>query len=150
MKRPVLIVLAVAVFLAASFGVTRYLNNDTVERAKVVELLRDQARGDAPAMLERLQGCDDPACVAIVRANAARLRRDGEVKIALYQSQTAHALRSRTKYTRVVWFPSGGEAQTTVQCVLVRRAGNAIAGMTVSLLRITAAFRDRESSCPSS
>ena len=37
-----------------------------------------------------------------------------------------------------------------MQCVLVRREGNAIAGMTVSLLRITAPFRDRESSCPSS
>jgi hypothetical protein len=101
-------------------------------------------------MLKRLRDCDDAACVAIVRSNATKLRRRGEVKIALYQSQTAHALTSRTKYTRVVWFPSGQEARTTVQCVLVRRAGNAIAGMTVSLLRITAAFRDRESSCPSS
>ena len=150
MKRPVVIVLAVVAFLVASFGVTRYLNNDTVERARVVELLRDQARGDAPAMLGRLQDCDDAACVAIVRANATELRRRGEVKIALYQSQTAHALTSRTRYTRVVWFPAGDEARTTVQCVLVRRDGNAIAGMTVSLLRITAAFRDRESSCPSS
>jgi hypothetical protein len=149
-KRPVLIVLAVVAFLAVSVGVTRYLNTDTVERARVVELLRDQARGDAPAMLKRLRDCDDAACVATVRANATKLRRRGEVKIALYQSQTAHALTSRTKYTRVVWFPSGQEARTTVQCVLVRRAGNAIAGMTVSLLRITAAFRDRESSCPSS
>lgn len=148
MKRPVLIVLAVVAFLVLCFGVTRYLNNDTVERAKVVELLRDQARGDAPAMLERLQGCDDVACTATVRSNAAKLRHRDEVKIALYQSQTAHALRTRTKYTRVVWFPAKQPAQTTVQCVLVRREGNAIAGMTVSLLRITAAFRDRESSCP--
>lgn len=147
MKRPVLIV-AVVAFLVVCFGVTRYLNNDTVERAKVVELLRDQARGDAPAMLERLQDCDDAACTATVRSNATKLRHRDEVKIALYQSQTAHALTSRTKYTRVVWFPSKQPAQTTVQCVLVRRDGNAIAGMTVSLLRITAAFRDRESSCP--
>lgn len=149
MKRALLIAIVVVAFLAVSAGVARYLNNDTVERAQVVELLRAQVRGDAPAMLRRLQGCDDPACVATVRANATRLRHSGEVKIALYQSQTAHALRSRTNYTRVVWFPAGEEAQTTVQCVLVRRDGNAIAGMTVSLLRITAAFRDRESSCPS-
>lgn len=149
MKRPVLIVLAVVALLVIGFGVARYLNNDTVERARVVELLRDQARGDAPAMLERLKGCDDAACVAVVRANATKLRHNGEVKIALYQSQTAHALTSRTRYTRVVWFPSGRSAQTTVQCVLVRRDGNVLAGMTVSLLRITAAFPDRESSCPS-
>ncbi len=150
MKRPVVIVLLVVAFIAVSFGVARYLNNDTAERAAVVDLLRAQARGDAPAMLRRLRGCDDPGCIATVRANATRFRRDAEVKIALYQSQTAHALASRTKYTRVVWFPSGREQETTVQCVLVRRTGNAIAGMTVSLLRITAALRDREASCPPS
>jgi hypothetical protein len=145
-KRPVLIVLAVVVFLAVSVGVTRYLNTDTVERARVVELLRDQARGDAPAMLKRLRDCDDAACVAIVRSNATKLRRRGEVKIALYQSQTAHALGSRTRFTRVVWFTP--ERLTTVQCVLVRRKGNVFAGTTVSLLRVTAPI-GRESSCPS-
>lgn len=150
MKRALFIIVAAVAFLAVSVGVARYLNNDTVERAQVVDLLREQARGDASAMLRRLRGCDDPACVATVRANATRLRHSGEVKIALYQSQTAHALRSRTSYTRVVWFPAGQDARTTVQCVLVHRDGNVIAGMTVSLLRITAAFRDRESSCPSS
>ncbi len=147
MKR-VLIVLAVLVVIGGSFVTARWINNDTVERARVVELLRDQLRGDAAAMLRRLEDCADPGCVAVVRANASRLRRDGELKVALYQSQTAHALRSRTKYTRVVWFPSGREAETTVQCVLVRRDGNVFAGMTVSLLRVTAPI-GRESSCPS-
>jgi hypothetical protein len=143
-----LIVLAVVVVIGGSFVIARWINNDTVERARVVELLRDQLRGDAAAMLRRLEACEDPRCVAVVRANARRLRRDAELKVALYQSQTAHALRSRTKFTRVVWFPSGREAQTTVQCVLVRRDGNVFAGMTVSLLRVTAPI-GRESSCPS-
>ena len=147
MKRA-LIVVAVLAVLAGSVVVARWINNDTVERARVVELLRAQLRGDAPAMLRGLEGCRDPACVAVVRANARRLRRDAELKVALYQSQTAHALRTRTKFTRVVWFPSGREAQTTVQCVLVRREGNVFAGMTVSLLRVTAPI-GRESSCPS-
>ena len=35
-----------------------------------------------------------------------------------------------------------------MQCVLVRREGNVFAGMTVSLLRVTAPI-GRESSCPS-
>ena len=147
MKRP-LIIVAVLVLVAASFVVARWINNDTVERARVVELLRAQMRGDAAEMLRRLEACDDPACADVVRANARRLRRDTELKVALYQSQTAHALRSRTKFTRVVWFPAGREAQTTVQCVLVRRDGNLFAGMTVSLLRVTAPI-GRESSCPS-
>jgi len=148
-KRPVIIVAAVVVLLAASFFVARWINNDTVERARVVELLRAQSRGDAADMLRRLDGCKDAACVTVVRANAGKLRRDAELKVALYQSQTAHALRSRTKFTRVVWFPAGREAETTVQCVLVRRKGNVFAGMTVSLLRVTAPI-GRESSCPSS
>ena len=147
MKRP-LIILAVLVFLGLSVVVGRWLNNDTVERAKVVELLRAQMRGDAAAMLRRLDGCTEPACVAVVRDNARRLRRDAELKIALYGSQTSHALSSRTKFTRVVWFPEGREAETTVQCVLVDREGNVLTGMAVSLLRITARI-GRQSSCPS-
>jgi hypothetical protein len=145
-KRPLIIVAAVVAFLGVSFVVARWLNNDTVERAKVTELLEDQIRGDADAMLRRLEDCRDPACVAIVRRNAARLRGQGELKIALYQSQTAHALGSRTRFTRVVWFTP--ERLTTVQCVLVRREGNVFAGTTVSLLRVTAPI-GRESSCPS-
>ena len=147
-KRALVIALAVVALLVSSAFVLRWINNDTVERARVETLLRAQLRGDAPAMLRLLQACADPACVAVVRANARRLRRDAELRIALYQSRTAHALRSRTKFTRVVWFASGREAETTVQCVLVRRDGNLFAGMTVSLLRVTAPI-GRESSCPS-
>jgi len=147
-KRPLIIGAGVLVLVAVSFVVARWINNDTVERARVVELLRAQLRGDTADMLRRLTACGEPACASVVRENARRLRRDGELKIALYQSQTAHALRSRTQFTRVVWFPSGREAETTVQCVLVRREGNALTGMTVSLLRVTAPI-GRESSCPS-
>jgi hypothetical protein len=145
-KRPLLIAVAVVAFLAISFVVARWLNNDTVERGQVTELLEAQIRGDADAMLRRLRGCEDPACVAVVRRNAERLRGEGELKIALYQSQTAHALSSRTRFTRVVWFTP--QRLTTVQCVLVRREGNLFAGTTVSLLRVTAPI-GRESSCPS-
>ena len=146
MKRPLIIVCAVVAFLAVSFFVARWLSNDTTERGKVIELLRAQLRGDAEAMLRRLDGCDDPDCISVVRANARRLRGSGELKIALYQSATAHALAARTKFTRVVWFSPG--RLTTVQCVLVRRSGNVFAGMTVSLLQLTAPI-GRESSCPS-
>lgn len=143
MKRPLLIAVAVIAFLAVSAVVARWLNDDTVERGRVVELLRAQARGDAAAML-RVVRCSDTRCVAVVRANARRLRAPGAVKVALYQSQTAHALRSRTKPTRVVWFTPG--RLTTVQCVLVRRTGNVFAGVSVTLLRISAPI-GRESSC---
>jgi hypothetical protein len=143
-KRPLLIAAAVLILLAVSFVVARWLNGDTTERARVEQLLKAQARGDAPAMLRILE-CPDAACEQLVRTNARRLRGKGDLKIALYQSQTAHALRSRTKQTRVVWFTPG--RLTTVQCVLVRREGNVFAGMTVSLLRLSAPI-GRESSCP--
>ena len=142
-KRIVLIGVAVTAFLGVSAIVARWLSADTDERGQVVELLRAQARGDAEGMLRRL-ACRDPACVAVVRDNARRLRGRGELKIPLYQSGTAHALRSETKPTRVVWFTPG--RLTTVQCVLVRRTGNVIAGTSVTLLRLSAPI-GRESSC---
>ena len=144
MKRVVIVAVAVTAFLAVSVVVARWLSADTDERGQVVELLRAQARGDVAGMLRRLQ-CRDPACVAVVRANARRLHGRGELKIALYQSGTAHALRSRTKPTRVVWFTPG--RLTTVQCVLVKRTGNVLTGPSVSLLRLSAPT-GREVSCP--
>ncbi len=143
-KRPLLIAAAVIAFLAVVFVVTRWLSNDTNERGDVVTLLKAQAKGDATAML-RVLNCPDSACRTIVSANARRLRAPGEVKIALYQSQTAHALRSATKPTRVVWYTDPDN--TIVQCVLVRRKGNVFAGTSVSLLRVSAPI-PRESSCP--
>ena len=139
-----LIVIGILAVLAISAIVARYINNDTVERGKVTELLRAQAKGDAAKMLT-LVDCPDEACKRLVRANATKLRGRGDLKIALYQSQTAHALSSRTKPTRVVWFTPG--RLTTVQCVLVERKGNVFAGTSVSLLRLSAPI-DRESSCP--
>jgi hypothetical protein len=143
-KRAILIAVAVVAVLAVSALVARYLNNDTVERGKVTELLRAQAKGDAARMLALVE-CPDEACRRLIRANARKLRGRGELKIALYQSQTAHALKSRTKPTRVVWFLRG--RLTTVQCVLVRRTGNVFAGTSISLLRLSAPI-GRESSCP--
>jgi hypothetical protein len=143
-KRSLLIAVAVIAFLAIALLVTRWLSNDTNERGDVVTLLKAQAKGDAAAML-RVLNCPDAACKALAIANAKRLRAPGEVKIALYQSQTAHALRSRTKPTRVVWYTNPDN--TIVQCVLVRRKGNVFAGTSVSLLRLSAPI-PRESSCP--
>lgn len=145
MKRPLLIAIAVLAVVVVSALVARWINNDTVERGKVVELLRAQSKGDATTML-RLVHCPDQACAVLIRKNARTLRGKGELKIALYQSQTAHALKSRTKPTRVVWFTP--DRLTTVQCVLVRRSGNVFAGTSVTLLRLSAPI-DRESSCPS-
>ncbi len=145
MKRALPIAVAVVAFLAITVIATRWIGNDTAERADVERLLEAQLAGDPAAMLDILD-CPDEACRELVAGNAARMRGSGDLKIALYQSQTAHALRSRTKPTRVVWFTRPQE--TVVQCVLVRRTGNVLAGASVSLLRLSAPLIDRESSCP--
>ena len=96
-------------------------------------------------MLRRLDCADEPAA-SVVRANARRLRAPGELKIALYQSQTAHApaLAHEADARRVVTDP---DRLTIVQCVLVRRTGDILAGTSVSLLRLSAPI-GREASCP--
>jgi len=144
-KRRLLIAVTVVIVLVASAFVARWLNYDTAERSRVTQLLRAQARGDASAML-RIVRCPDTACEALVRTNARRLKGRGDLKIALYQTRTGHAVSTRTGQVRVVWFTPG--RLTTVQCVLVRRRGDVFAGMTVSLLRLSAPI-GRESSCPS-
>ncbi len=143
-KRPLIIAVAAIAVIAISAVVARWIINDSVERDKVTDLLRAQAMGDASKM-RSLVDCPDDACEALLEKNARALRGRGDLKIALYQSQTAHALRSRTKPTRVVWFTPG--RLTTVQCVLVRRGGNVLTGASITLLRLSAPI-DRESSCP--
>lgn len=144
MKRAA-IVLGVLSFLAVSLLVARWLYADSVERAAVEALLRDQARGDAAAMRRRLD-CPDVRCAAVARANAQRLRlRPGaEIEIVRYDSASARALGSTTEPTRVVWTAPG--RLTTVQCVLVRREGDPAAGISVTLVRVSAPI-GRESSC---
>ena len=68
--------------------------------------------------------------------NAAALRGPGVVTILAYQSPTAYSLTGATGKTRVAWkLPA---RLPTVQCVLVRRSGNFLSGVSVSMLAIGA------------
>jgi hypothetical protein len=90
-------------------------------------------------MLALLSGCrEHPACVAVVRSNASnpRLRRAGAVKILSLKSSTAYALSSTSGKSRVAWTVIG--KLPVVQCVVVRRSGNFVKGMTISLLSLSA------------
>lgn len=143
-RRWPLIVLAVIVFLAISALLARWLSTEGEERDKVHTLLQAQARGDAAAMLAQLHGCD-AACRAIVERDARTLKRRGDVKIVSYESGTSYALGSATGQTRVAW-TSLEQGLVEVQCVTVRRSGSALAGRSVTLLRISAPI-DRQGSC---
>lgn len=146
MRRAVLIAVGVVVFLAISFELARYLQTESRERAAILTLLQAQARGDAVAMLARLDpSCRaDARCRATVRADAARLERPGDPKILSLESGTAYALGSKTALTRVAWTVVG-RGLPVVQCVTVRRSGTALAGRRVSLLRVSAPIGNQAS-----
>jgi hypothetical protein len=145
-RRLTIVVLGLVTFLAISLVLARWLSTETRERNAVYALLRAQARGDAPGMLARLDGCAArPACRAQVRANARRLRRTGAVKILAYRSHTAYALGRASGLTRVAWTVID-RGLPVVQCVVVQRKGTVLAGRTVTLQRLSAPI-GRESDC---
>jgi hypothetical protein len=73
-----------------------------------------------------------------VSANVAnpRLRRSGGVKILQLTSSTAYSLTGATGKTRLAWTVIG--ALPVVQCIGVRRTGNAVSGIKVALTSLSA------------
>ena len=144
-RRLPLIVAAVLAFLAVSGLLARWLSTESTERDKVHRLLEAEARGDGRAMLAQLHGCEDAACRATVLRLARTIKRRGAVKIVYYESGTSYALGAATGKTRVAW-TSLEQGLVVVQCVTIRRGGSALAGRSVTLLRISAPI-DRQGSC---
>lgn len=147
MRRAALIAVAVVAFLGISLALARFLTTESRERGHVLDLIEAQAHGDADAMLAELApSCRaDARCRAGVVALAKRMRRTGDPKIIAYDSKTSYALGASTGETRVAWTIVNRQLPV-VQCVLVRRSGNALTGRSVSLLRVSAPI-DNESSC---
>jgi hypothetical protein len=146
-RRRLLIALGVLVFLVLSGLLARFLTTDNLEREEDVALIQAEAKGDANAMLDKLSGCRErAACVAEVQHNAAnpRLRRSGAVKILSLTSATANAPTGATGRTRLAWTVLG--KNPIVQCIDVRRTGNALSGVSVKLLRISAPI-ENEADC---
>ncbi len=143
-RAKLLIAVGVVAFLAISFVLARYLLTENRERDAVLALLQDQARGDARAMLKRLDDCD-ARCRAAVQSNARRLKRQGEVKILAYDSSTSYALGGASGPTRVAWTIIDRQLPV-VQCVEVVRGGNVLTGATISLRRLSVPI-DRQGTC---
>ena len=143
MGRIVLIALGVAVFVAVSLLLARWLSADGNERSRIERLLAAQGRNDVAAMARELDRCD-AACRERLAAIADRVARDGRLEIVRYDSKTARALKDETAPTRVVWQLPGG--LPTVQCILVRRTGGVLGRPRVTLLRLSAPIA-REGSC---
>ena len=129
--------LGVLLFLAISAALARFLSVENVERDDEAALLLAQVRGEPESMLDKLHGCRQSAsCVAMVRTNASKLRRAGEPKILSLKSSTAYSLTGATGTTRLAWAVIGHAP--VVQCVHVRRTGNALTGIEIQLLSLSA------------
>lgn len=138
------IAFAVFVFAGLSVLLARGLTGSGTERAKVLDVARAQARGDAKAVLARLPACAaQPACVQATTGFVRRLRMDGQVQILMYTPSTKLALTRQIGTARVAW--RAGTHLPVVQCVRVRREGP-LSGGGVELLSISAPIA-RDGSC---
>jgi hypothetical protein len=140
------IVLALLVFLAISAVLARVLSIDGTERSAITVLIKDEATGNRSAMISRIQGCaDNAACRARVATDAASLRRSGAISILQLQPSAGFSLTSTVGTARVAW--RAGSSLPIVQCVRVRRAGDALSGFRVELLRLSRRIAS-DSNCP--
>lgn len=149
MTRPVrlaLIAVGVIVFLLISFLLARVLYAGGAERGAVTRLIKDEARGDAAAMIARMHGCAaDSQCRTAVQGNAARLRRPGKVQVLNYAASVSFGVGNTRGTSRIAW--RTGSRPAVVQCVLVQRRGNPVTGFKIRLLRLSAPIRS-DASCP--
>ncbi len=141
-----LIGVGLVVFLAISALLARVLSVDGAERAAITTLLQDEARGDTIGMIARIDGCrQSPACRARVAEDASVLTRPGNVAILELNPSAGFSLGSTLGTARVAW--RAGFSLPIVQCVRVRRAGNALSGLRVELLEVSKRIKT-SSDCP--
>jgi hypothetical protein len=137
---------ATVVVLAVGFVAARWLTTENRERDALFSLAQAEASGDASRVFARLEGCDDAACQARVRAFLPKVTGPGTVKIARLDSGSSYSFGTKTGTSRIVWV-HGVDSRPIVQCVVVRREGGPLTGRSVSLLRVSAPLADNEDSC---
>lgn len=141
-----LIAAGLIVFLAISAILARVFSVDGAERTAITDLLQSEAQGNAAGMIGRIHACaPDPACRQRAAQDAASLKRAGSVKILELGSSAGFSLGSTLGTARVAW--RAGGALPVVQCVRVRRAGNALGGLRVELLEISLRIKSN-ADCP--
>ena len=135
-----LILLGIVVFLAVSALLARVFSATNAEQAAVTAVVSDEARGDGAAVISRIQGCAaSPQCRAGVARDVGALRRHGAIQIAQYSPSSSFSLFGTEGIARVAW--TAGSSKPIVQCVLVRRAGNALSGQRIELLVLSPRIR---------
>jgi hypothetical protein len=132
-------------FLLISGVLARFLSTENVERDADEALIQAEAAGSPQRVIDQLAGCQaSPSCTATAHANASKLRRPGAVKILTLTSETSYALTGAEGKTRLAWTVIGD--LPVVQCVEVKRSGNFLTGISVTLLEISAPINN-EADC---
>jgi hypothetical protein len=127
------IVSGIILFLLISAVLARVLSIDGTERTAITLLIKAEAAGRRAAMIARIEDCGSSAsCRARVAYDASKLRRPGAVSILQLQPSAGFSLTSTVGTARVAWL--AGSSLPVVQCVRVRRGGNALSGFRVELL----------------
>jgi len=137
--RIALITAGVILFLAISGLLTRFLSVENAEREDDLALLRSEVTGNLAGTVAKLSGCEEsPSCLARVKLDTRnpRILHKGSVKIIELNSDTAYSLTGSTGNTRLAWTVIG--KLPVVQCVLVKRTGNFLTGISVHLLSLSA------------
>ena len=141
-----LIALGLVLFLAVSALLARVFSADGAERSAVTGLVQAEARGDQVGMVGRIDGCRASAsCRARVAQDVAALRHVGRVSILQLETSAGFSLTSTMGTARVAW--DVGSSLPIVQCVRVRRAGDALSGLRIELLAISRRIKT-DGDCP--
>jgi hypothetical protein len=136
----------ILLFLVISALLARVLSANGAEQSAITTLIRDEARGDADAMLGDIAGCRaDPVCRQRVAENAAALKHPGSISILTLQPSTTFSVGGTLGTARVAW--NVGGSLPIVQCVRVRRTGNAVSGLHVELVAVTPRIQS-DADCP--
>jgi hypothetical protein len=137
---------AVALFLVISGLLARVFSANSAEQSSITGLVKAEARGDTSAIVAGISGCRSrPACRQRADENAVALRRPGVVSIIQLQPSTSFSIAGTTGTARVAW--NVGGSLPIVQCVRVRRTGNAISGLHVELLEVSRRIKS-DTACP--
>jgi hypothetical protein len=142
----VAIAAAIIVFLVVSALLARVFSANSAEQSAITSLVKDEARGDENAVIDDVAGCKtSQACRTRANYNATALKHAGAVSIIQIQPSTSFSIAGTEGTARVAW--NVGGSLPIVQCVRVRRTGNAISGLKVQLLEVSRRIKS-DTACP--
>jgi hypothetical protein len=119
---------------------------NSAEQSAITALVKDEARGDSGAVIGDITGCQaSSSCRAKAGQLATALRRPGAVSVIQLQPSTSFSVAGTEGTARVAW--DAGGSLPIVQCIRVRRTGNAISGLKVELLEVSRRIKS-DTACP--